>query len=106
MGVIFMCGLTHSNDTTGKDRKRYGFRHFFNAYQSGVAPGPMLKEEMGTDRKAYHLTADYTWCWHQEEPLKTTHETPGSETAQAVRTQHGLRHLPQYPTPRMPPRTP
>ncbi|MEO8685956.1 MAG: ABC transporter substrate-binding protein, partial [Devosia sp.] len=27
MGVIFMAGLTHSNDTTGKDKKRYGFRH-------------------------------------------------------------------------------
>ncbi len=36
MGVIFMAGLTHSNDTTGKDKKRYGFRHFFNAYQSGI----------------------------------------------------------------------
>ncbi len=31
MGIIFMCGLTHSNDTTGKDKRRYGFRHFFNA---------------------------------------------------------------------------
>ncbi|MFY0613255.1 MAG: ABC transporter substrate-binding protein, partial [Hyphomicrobiaceae bacterium] len=28
-GVIFMAGLTHSNDTTGKDKRRYGFRHFF-----------------------------------------------------------------------------
>ncbi|MEK9616402.1 MAG: ABC transporter substrate-binding protein, partial [Deltaproteobacteria bacterium] len=35
MGIIFMAGLTHSNDTTGKDKKRYGFRHFFNAYMSG-----------------------------------------------------------------------
>ncbi|MEX2630588.1 MAG: ABC transporter substrate-binding protein, partial [Tistlia sp.] len=34
MGVVFMCGLTHSNDTTGKDKRRYGFRHFFNAYMS------------------------------------------------------------------------
>ncbi|HEV7415371.1 MAG TPA: ABC transporter substrate-binding protein, partial [Tianweitania sediminis] len=33
LGVIFMAGLTHSNDTTGKDKRRYGFRHFFNAYQ-------------------------------------------------------------------------
>jgi branched-chain amino acid transport system substrate-binding protein len=33
MGIIFMAGLTHSNDTTGKDKRRYGFRHFFNAYQ-------------------------------------------------------------------------
>ncbi len=36
-GIIFMCALTHSNDTTGKDRRRYGFRHFFNAYMSGQA---------------------------------------------------------------------
>jgi branched-chain amino acid transport system substrate-binding protein len=34
MGVIFMNCLTHSNDTTGKDKRRYGFRHFFNAYMS------------------------------------------------------------------------
>ncbi len=39
-GIIFMAGLTHSNDTTGKDRKANGFRHFFNAYMSGAALGP------------------------------------------------------------------
>ena len=55
MGVLFMAGLTHSNDTTGKDKRRYGFRHFFNAKMSGSALGPVLKEEMGTDRVAYHL---------------------------------------------------
>jgi len=39
-GIIFMAGLTHSNDTTGKDRKKNGFRHFFNAYMSrGAGPG-------------------------------------------------------------------
>src|SRR3546814_8479288 len=32
LGIIYMCGLTHSNDTTGKDKRRYGFRHFFNTY--------------------------------------------------------------------------
>ncbi|MFP4238903.1 MAG: ABC transporter substrate-binding protein, partial [Rhodosalinus sp.] len=31
-GVIFMAGLTHANDTTGKDRRANGFRHFFNSY--------------------------------------------------------------------------
>ncbi|MEM6760468.1 MAG: ABC transporter substrate-binding protein, partial [Pseudomonadota bacterium] len=36
-GVIFMAGLTHSNDTTGKDKKANGFRHFFNSYMSGAA---------------------------------------------------------------------
>ncbi len=68
-GVIFMAGLTHSNDTTGKDKKRYGFRHFFNAYQSGIALGPVLGEAYGKDRVAYHLTADYTWGWTQEESM-------------------------------------
>ncbi|MEE4118680.1 MAG: ABC transporter substrate-binding protein, partial [Paracoccaceae bacterium] len=34
-GVIFMAGLTHANDTTGKDRRANGFRHFFNSYMSG-----------------------------------------------------------------------
>jgi ABC-type branched-subunit amino acid transport system substrate-binding protein len=74
MGVIFMAGLTHSNDTTGKDKRRYGFRHFFNAKMSGAALGPVLKKEMGTDRAAYHLTADYTWGWTQEESIKETTE--------------------------------
>ena len=99
MGVVFMCGLTHSNDTTGKDRKRYGFRHFFNAYMSGAALGPVLKEEMGTDRRAYHLTADYTWGWTQEESIKNTTEALGWETVKAVRTPLGAGDFSQYITP-------
>ncbi len=99
MGIIFMAGLTHSNDTTGKDKKRYGFRHFFNAYQSGVALGPVLKEEYGTDRRAYHLTADYTWGWTQEESIKNTTEALGWETVQAVRTPVGAGDFSQYITP-------
>jgi branched-chain amino acid transport system substrate-binding protein len=41
-GVIFMAGLTHANDTTGKDKKANGFRHFFNSYMSGAALAPCL----------------------------------------------------------------
>jgi branched-chain amino acid transport system substrate-binding protein len=37
-----MAGLTHSNDTTGKDKKANGFRHFFNSYMSGAALAPVL----------------------------------------------------------------
>jgi branched-chain amino acid transport system substrate-binding protein len=99
MGVVFMCGLTHSNDTTGKDKKRYGFRHFFNAYMSGVALGPVLKEAMGTDRRAYHLTADYTWGWTQEESIKNTTEKLGWQTVKAVRTPLGAGDFSQYITP-------
>ncbi|MGV8855635.1 MAG: substrate-binding protein [Devosia sp.] len=99
MGVIFMAGLTHSNDTTGKDKRRYGFRHFFNAYQSGVALGPVLGEEYGKDRKAYHLTADYTWGWTQEESMKNATEALGWETVAAVRTPLGAGDFSQFLTP-------
>jgi ABC-type branched-subunit amino acid transport system substrate-binding protein len=99
MGVIFMCGLTHSNDTTGKDRRRYGFRHFFNAYMSGVALGPVLEKEYGKERRAYHLTADYTWGWTQEESIKNTTEGLGWETVKTVKTPVGAGDFSQYITP-------
>ena len=57
-GVIFMAGLTHSNDTTGKDKRANGFHHFFNTEITGAALAPVLKNNFGTERNAYHLTAD------------------------------------------------
>ncbi|RXV62766.1 branched-chain amino acid ABC transporter substrate-binding protein [Roseovarius sp. A46] len=85
-GIVFMAGLTHSNDTTGKDRKANGFRHFFNAYMSAAALAPVLAKEFGEDRRAYHLTADYTWGWTQEESIKAATEAMGWETVNAVKT--------------------
>lgn len=85
-GVIFMAGLTHANDTTGKDKKRNGFRHFFNAYMSGAALAPVLAKAYGTDRRAYHLTADYNWGWTQEESIRAATEALGWETVATVRT--------------------
>jgi len=99
LGVIFMAGLTHSNDTTGKDKRRYGFRHFFNAKMSGSALGPVLKDEMGTDRKAYHLTADYTWGWTQEQSIQETTEGLGWSTTAKVRTPVGAGDFSQFITP-------
>lgn len=99
LGVIFMTGLTHSNDTTGKDKKRYGFRHFFNAYMSGIGLGPVIGEAYGADRKAYHLTADYTWGWTQEESMKAATEKLGWQTVKAVRTPLGIGDYSQYITP-------
>ena len=99
MGTIFMAGLTHANDTTGKDRRRYGFRHFFNAHMSAAALGPILKEEMGTDRRAYHLTADYNWGWSVEGSIKEVTEKMGWETVNAVRTPLGAGDFSQYITP-------
>ena len=85
-GIVFMAGLTHSNDTTGKDKKANGFRHFFNAYMSGAALAPVLANNYGTDRKAYHLTADYNWGYTTEEAVRTSTEAMGWETVAAVKT--------------------
>jgi len=85
-GVIFMAGLTHANDTTGKDKKANGFRHFFNAYMSGAALAPVLAAEMGKERRAYHLTADYNWGWTQEESIVASTEALGWETVNTVKT--------------------
>jgi ABC-type branched-subunit amino acid transport system substrate-binding protein len=99
MGVIFMAGLTHSNDTTGKDKKANGFRHFFNAYMSAAALAPVLEANYGADRKAYHLTADYTWGWTQEESIAAATEAMGWETVNKVRTPLGAGDFSQYITP-------
>ena len=85
-GIIFMAGLTHSNDTTGKDKKANGFRHFFNSYMSGAALAPILADRYGKDRKAYHLTADYNWGYTTEEAVRTSTEAVGWETVAAVKT--------------------
>ncbi|SDZ22586.1 amino acid/amide ABC transporter substrate-binding protein, HAAT family [Jannaschia faecimaris] len=98
-GVIFMAGLTHSNDTTGKDKKANGFRHFFNTEMSGAALAPILEANYGTDRKAYHLTADYTWGWSQEGSMRTYTEAMGWETVQTVKTPVGAGDFSAYITP-------
>jgi ABC-type branched-subunit amino acid transport system substrate-binding protein len=98
-GIIFMAGLTHSNDTTGKDRKANGFRHFFNGYMSGAALGPVLKNAYGTDRRAYHLTADYTWGWTQQESIQASTEAIGWETVNNVLTPVGAGDFSSYITP-------
>lgn len=98
-GVIFMSGLTHSNDTTGKDRKANGFRHFFNSWQSGAALAPVLAEAYGKDRKAYHLTADYNWGYTTEEAMRNETEAMGWETVSAVKTPLTQTDFSSYITP-------
>ncbi|HGG04586.1 MAG TPA: ABC transporter substrate-binding protein [Aliiroseovarius sp.] len=98
-GIIFMAGLTHSNDTTGKDRKANGFRHFFNGYMSGAALAPVLKNAYGTDRRAYHLTADYTWGWTQQESIAQATEGVGWETVKNVLTPVGAGDFSSYIAP-------
>ena len=97
-GVIFMNALSHSNDTTGKDRRRYGFRHFFNAYMSGIALGPILAERYGKERRAFHLTADYTWGHTQYDSMKTATEKHGWKTVNNIMTPLGATDFSQFLT--------
>ena len=98
-GVIFMAGLTHSNDTTGKDRKANGFRHFFNSYMSGAALAPVLEGAYGNQRRAYHLTADYNWGYTTQEAVQTSTEAMGWETVETVLTPVGAGDFNSYITP-------
>lgn len=98
-GIIYMAGITHSNDTTGKDKRRNGFRHFFNAYMSGAALAPVIVEAYGADRRAYHITADYNWGWSQEESIVEATERLGWETAERVLTPLGTTDFSQWLTP-------
>lgn len=98
-GVIFMSGLTHSNDTTGKDRRANGFRHFFNTEMSGAALGPILQKNYGDNRKVYHLTADYTWGWSQQGSMEKYTQPYGWETVANVMTPVGAGDFSQYITP-------
>jgi ABC-type branched-subunit amino acid transport system substrate-binding protein len=88
-GIIFMAGLTHSNDTTGKDRKANGFRHFFNAYMSAAALAPVLTKAYGTDRRFYMLTSDYTWGYTQAASMKAFLEAAGWSMVKDVHTPVG-----------------
>ncbi|MEP0944441.1 MAG: substrate-binding protein [Rhizobiaceae bacterium] len=98
-GVIFMSGLTHSNDTTGKDKRANGFRHFFNTEMTGAALGPVLHNNYGSDRKVYHLTADYTWGYSQEGSMIKYTEPYNWETVAAVKTPVGAGDFSQFITP-------
>jgi ABC-type branched-subunit amino acid transport system substrate-binding protein len=67
--VMFMCCLTHSNDTTGPECVRYSFREMFNAYMTGQALAPVLRDEFGEDLSFYQLYADYSWGQTQQDSM-------------------------------------
>jgi ABC-type branched-subunit amino acid transport system substrate-binding protein len=59
--VIYLPGISGSNDTTGKDCTRYSFRECFYAYSASAALAPVLLDKLGKTRKAAYLTPDYTY---------------------------------------------
>jgi branched-chain amino acid transport system substrate-binding protein len=59
--VLFVCGISGSNDTTGKDCVRYGVRQNFYGETAANAIGPALLKAYGKNRKMAFMTPDYTY---------------------------------------------
>jgi len=59
--VLFVCGISGSNDTTGKDCVRYGFRQNFFGQTAAAAIAPALVKEFGKNKKVAYMTPDYTY---------------------------------------------
>jgi len=59
--ILYLAGISGSNDTTGKDCVRYGFRQGFYGETAANAIGPVLVKNFGKNRKAAFMTPDYTY---------------------------------------------
>jgi ABC-type branched-subunit amino acid transport system substrate-binding protein len=59
--VLYVAGISGSNDTTGKDCVRYGFRQCFYGQTAAAAIGPIVVKTFGEKKKAAYLTPDYTY---------------------------------------------
>jgi len=59
--ILYLAGISGSNDTTGKDCVRYGFRQNFFGQTAAAAIGPVLVKQFGKNRKAAFMTPDYTY---------------------------------------------
>jgi len=94
--VMFMACLTHSNDTTGKDCARYGFREMFNAYMTGQALAPVLESEYGSDNSFYQLYADYSWGQTQQDSMNQFLSEIGWEEVDSVATPLGTSDFSSY----------
>jgi ABC-type branched-subunit amino acid transport system substrate-binding protein len=59
--VLFVCGISGSNDTTGKDCVRYGVRQNFFGQTAASAIAPVIIKEFGKNMKVAYMTPDYTY---------------------------------------------
>src|SRR6476469_1738852 len=59
--ILFVCGISGSNDTTGKDCVRYGFRQNFFGQTAAAAIAPVLVKQFGKNKKVAYMTPDYTY---------------------------------------------
>src|ERR1043166_7655802 len=79
--VLFVCGISGSNDTTGKDCVRYGFRQNFFGQTAASAIGPVMVKQFGKNKKAAYLTPDYTYGHTVTKSMQDFLATAGWTTA-------------------------
>ncbi|OGR11482.1 MAG: hypothetical protein A2097_04335 [Desulfobacula sp. GWF2_41_7] len=88
-GVVFMAGLTHSNDTTGKDAHRHTFRWYNNGHQTAKAMAAGLVNKFGKEAKYAFLYADYTWGITLQKSVQEVVEKAGAKTVLNIPTELG-----------------
>jgi branched-chain amino acid transport system substrate-binding protein len=79
--VLYVTGISASNDTTGKDCVRYGFRQCFYGQTAAAAIGPVMVTNFGKNKKAAYLTPDYTYGHTVTKSMQDYLATAGWTTA-------------------------
>ena len=79
--VLYVAGISGSNDTTGKDCVRYGFRQCFYGQTAAAAIGPIVVKTFGKNKKAAYLTPDYTYGHTVTKSMQDYLATAGWTTA-------------------------
>jgi ABC-type branched-subunit amino acid transport system substrate-binding protein len=79
--VLYVAGISGSNDTTGKDCVRYGFRQCIYGQTAAAAIGPILVKTFGQNKKAAYLTPDYTYGHTVTKSMQDYLATAGWTTA-------------------------
>lgn len=79
-GVLFMAGLTHANEVTGKDAHRHTFRWYNNAFQSSKAMAATLKNRFGSNASYAYIYADYSWGLSVRDSMQQVLEAAGART--------------------------
>ncbi len=79
--VLYVAGISGSNDTTGKDCVRYGFRQCIYGQTAAASLAPILVKTFGKNKKAAYLTPDYTYGHTVTKSMEDILKTSGWTTA-------------------------
>lgn len=96
LGAVYMSAMAHSNDVTGIDRSAHVFRQYMNSRISSQALATTLVSELGADRSAYYLTANYSWGDITGGNIQEATEQLGWQTIDSVRTPVGASDFSTY----------